>query len=280
METKKTWLITGTSQGIGLEMVKMALANGDNVAATARNVQGLKKAVGISSANFLPLEVDLLDEESVLAAVKFTQETFGSIDVLVNNAGYGLMAGIEEASKKEVQANFDINVFGVLSMIRAVLPDMRKLRKGHIINISSVFGLLAGKGWGIYCATKFAMEGFSEALAEEVQPFGLKVTIIEPGYFRTNFLTSGSIILPANELSAYTEIAEIKRMHAQEIVGNQPGDPEKAAQVIYKVSSMENPPLRLLLGSDAIKYADYKAQQLKLQLAAHLQLSVSTDFEQ
>ncbi len=279
METKKTWLITGTSQGIGLEMVKMALANGDNVAATARKVQALKNAVGISSANFLPLEVDLLDEESVLAAVKFTQETFGSIDMLVNNAGYGLMAGIEEASKKEVQANFDINVFGTLSMIRAVLPNMRKLRKGHIINISSVFGLLAGKGWGIYCATKFAMEGFSEALAEEVQPFGLKVTIIEPGYFRTNFLSSGSLILAAKQLNEYTEISEIKRLHAQEIVGNQPGDPEKAAQVIYKISSMENPPLRLLLGSDAIKYADYKAQQLKLQLAAHLQLSVSTDFE-
>ncbi len=280
MKTKKTWLITGTSQGIGLEIVKMALANGDNVVATARKVQVLKNVVGISSANFLPIEVDLLNESSIQAAVKFAEETFGSIDVLVNNAGYGLMAGIEEASKQEVQANFDVNVFAALGMIRAVLPNMRKTGKGHIINISSVFGLIAGKGWGIYCATKFAMEGFSEALAEELLPFKLKVTIVEPGYFKTNFLKNGSVVLPAKELSEYTEVSETKRMHSQEIIGNQPGDPERAALVIYKISEMENPPLRILLGSDALRYADYKIEQLKSQMAAHLQLSVSTDFDQ
>lgn len=183
----KTWFITGTSQGIGLVLVKQLLAKGFNVVATARNAESLKEAVGFTTAQFLPLQVNLIDEESVKEAVKSAISKFGSIDYLVNNAGYGLIGGIEESSDAEVRANFDVNVFGLLNVTRAILPHMRAAKFGHVINLSSVFGLLAGAGWGIYCSTKFAVEAISEALSQEVKSFGINVTIIEPGYVRTNF---------------------------------------------------------------------------------------------
>jgi NAD(P)-dependent dehydrogenase (short-subunit alcohol dehydrogenase family) len=274
----KTWFVTGTSQGIGLVLVKALLAQGYNVAATARNLEGLKAAVNVTSDQFLPLQVDLIDEKSVAQAVTTTISKFGNIDVLVNNAGYGLIGGIEESSNKEVQDNFDVNVFGLLNVTRAVLPEMRKAKSGHIFNISSVFGLIAGAGWGVYCGTKFALEGLSEALAQEVKPFGIHVTIIEPGYFRTNFLNSGSIVTSAQPIADYTEIQETKRKHAAEIPGTQPGDPEKAAAVIISTAKLATPPLRLLLGSDAYQYANYKIQMLQEGIEANKAVTLSTDF--
>jgi len=195
MNNTKTWFVTGTSQGIGLELVKKVLAAGDNVVAASRSSISSILDLEADSGRFLPIQMDLKNEESIVKGVLKAIEKFGRIDVLVNNAGYGLLGGIEESSKEEVQDNFDVNVFGLLSVTRAVLPFMRKANSGHIFNISSVFGLIAGAGWGIYCATKFAVEGLSEALAQEVQPFGIQVTIIEPGYFRTNFLNAGSVMI-------------------------------------------------------------------------------------
>lgn len=279
METqRKTWFVTGTSQGLGLVLVQKLLSQGYNVVATARNVEGLKAAVNITSDSFLPLQMDLISEESVANAVSMAIEKFKNIDVLVNNAGYGLIGGIEESSNKEVQANFDINVFGLLNVTRAVLPFMREAKSGHIFNISSVFGMIAGAGWGVYCGTKFAVEGLSEALAPEVKPFGINVTIIEPGYFRTNFLNGGSIAVSAKSIADYTEIKETKRLHADEISGNQPGDPEKAAEVMISTALTAEPPLRLLLGSDAYQFANYKIKTLTEGIEANKEITLSTDY--
>ena len=155
---------------------------------------------------------------------------------------------------------------------------MRAAGSGHIFNLSSVFGLIAGAGWGLYCGTKFAVEGLSEALAQEVKPFGINVTIIEPGYIRTNFLKSDSIAFSRNPIAAYTVIQEEKRKHAEEITGNQPGDPQKVAAVIISTSLLTEPPLRLLLGSDALQFANYKVQMLKAGIEANKEVTVSTDF--
>ncbi|QHS60004.1 oxidoreductase [Chitinophaga agri] len=274
----KTWFVTGASQGIGLILVKQLLAEGYQVAATARNLDNLKKAVGDTSAQFLPLQADLANEESVRTAVKAAADKFTTIDHLVNNAGFGLIGGIEETSSQEVQASFDVNVFGLLNVTRAVLPHMRATGAGHIFNISSVFGLIAGAGWGIYCGTKFAVEGISEALAQEVKPFGIHVTIIEPGYVRTNFLSSNSIAHPAHPLADYTQLAEERRKHQEDIPGKQIGDPEKVAAVIISTSRLSEPPLRLLLGSDALQFANYKVQMLQAGIEANKEVTLSTDF--
>lgn len=274
----KTWFVTGTSQGIGLILVKQLLAQGFNVAATARNAEVLKDAVSISSPQFLPLQVNLVDENSVKQAIDQTVKQFGSIDYLVNNAGYGLIGGIEESSDAEVRANFDVNVFGLLNVTRAVLPHMRANKFGHVINISSVFGLLAGAGWGIYCSTKFAVEAISEALEQEVKPFGINVTIIEPGYVRTNFLNSSSLIASSNPIEEYTDIREGVRKHQEEIPGNQPGDPDKVAALIIKITENSNPPLRILTGSDAYQFANYKIDGLKAEIESNKELTFSTDF--
>lgn len=276
---KKTWFITGTSQGIGLVLVKQLLAQGFNVVATARNVDSVKRAVENSSDQFLPLQVNLISEESVKEAVNSAIKQFGSIEYLVNNAGYGLIGGIEESSDIEVRANFDVNVFGLLNVTRAVLPHMRAEKFGHIINLSSVFGLIAGAGWGIYCGTKFAVEGISEALAQEVKPFGINVTIIEPGYVRTNFLNTSSLITSKNPIEEYTSIREGVRAHQDDIPGNQPGDPEKVAELIIKVTQNPEPPLRLLTGSDAYGFANYKIDSLKKEIETNKELTFSTDFQ-
>lgn len=275
----KTWFITGTSQGIGLILVKQLLEQGYNVAATARNAETLKKAVGSSSPQFFPLQVDLVDEKNVRQAVESTISRFGSIDYLVNNAGYGLIGGIEESSDAEVRANFDVNVFGLLNVTRAVLPHMRAAKFGHIINLSSVFGLLAGAGWGIYCSTKFAVEAISEALVQEVKPFGINVTLIEPGYVRTNFLNSSSLIASKEPIADYKEIREAVRVHQEDLGGKQLGDPEKVAALIQKVTTLEAPPLHLLTGSDAYQFANYKIDSLKNEIEANKAHTFSTDFK-
>ncbi|TCC97965.1 SDR family NAD(P)-dependent oxidoreductase [Pedobacter frigidisoli] len=275
---RKTWFITGSSQGIGLVLTKQLLSERYNVAATARNMETLKNAVGVSSSQFLPLQVDLVNENDVASAINSAIEHFGTIDYLVNNAGFGLIGGVEESSNKEVHESFDVNVFGLLNVTRAVLPHMRAARLGHIFNLSSVFGLIAGAGWGIYCGTKFAVEGISEALAHEVKPFGINVTIIEPGYVRTNFLSSGSIAVPENPIEAYTAIQEEKRKHKEDVPGNQIGDPQKIAEAIIILSKSSEPPVRILLGSDALQFANYKIQLLQEGIKANKEITLSTDF--
>lgn len=193
----KVWYITGASRGLGLALVKELLQQGYKVAATSRNKQELIQAVENASNDFLPLQVNLLDENSVQASIAKTKDWFGNIDVVVNNAGYGLSGALEELSDTETRANFDVNVFGSLNVIRKVMPLLRAQQSGHIFNIASIGGFTgAFPGFGIYCATKFAVHGFTESLAEEAKPFGIYATVVSPGYFRTNFLTDSSLSLP------------------------------------------------------------------------------------
>lgn len=280
METDKIWFVTGASKGLGLTLVQKLLAGGNKVAATSRNLEDLQKAVDNDSPQFLPLVTNLKSEASVQEAIEKTVAHFGRIDVVVNNAGYGLVGSVEELSDSEVRENFEINVFGVFTVIRKAMPYLRAQRSGHILNISSIGGFMGGfPGFGAYCATKFAVNGLSESLAEEVRAFGVHVTVVEPGYFRTNFLTDSSIGLPKIQIEDYKEVRDSQNAHQNEINGKQPGDPEKAADAMIRIVSEANPPMNLFLGSDAFSIANGKIAAVQKELADWKDLTVSTDFE-
>ena len=279
MDTKKVWFVTGASKGLGLALVKKLLAEGYPVAATSRNISELQKAVDEDSATFLPLEVDLTDEISVENAVSKTVGKFGKLDVVVNNAGYGQMGTLEEVTDLESRENFDTNVFGSLNVIRKVMPQLRDQKSGSIINIASIGGLAGDfAGWGIYCATKFAVVGFTEALAAEIKEFGVNATVVYPGYFRTDFLKGGSLRASKTEIESYTVARDIQATHQKDIDGNQPGSPEKAASALIELAKMESPPVHLALGSDAFRIAGEKLTALQNEFSANKSLSVSTDF--
>ena len=279
MDTKKVWFITGASKGFGLSLVNQLLAAGNPVAATSRDVAELRRAVGNDSTNFLPLTVDLATETSVGEAIQATIAQFGRIDVVVNNAGYGQLGSLEELTDTEARANFEVNVFGTLNVIRQVMPQLRKQRSGHILNLSSIAGIMGNfPGWGIYCATKFAVEGLSESLSAEVAPFGVKVTIVEPGYFRTEFLSSGSLRVPESQMEEYALVRESEAMHQGQIRGNQPGDPEKAVAAMIQVTDAPNPPLHLFLGQDAYDITYGKIQALQSDLESWKAVTTSTGF--
>ena len=225
MKKQKTWFITGASKGFGLALVKQLLNRGEKVAATSRSIQELVKAVG-EHQNFLPLSVDIKNEESVESAIQKTVEKFEAMDVVVNNAGYGIAGSLEELTDEEIRTNFDVNVFGALNVIRKAMPYLREQGSGHIFNISSIGGFVGNyPGFAVYCATKFALQAISEGLAAEVKSFGVKVTDVAPGYFRTNFLDAGSLATPKREIEAYKEVRAMQKLHQQTINGNQPGDP-------------------------------------------------------
>ncbi|OQP50857.1 short-chain dehydrogenase/reductase [Niastella yeongjuensis] len=277
---KKTWFVTGASKGLGLILVKTLLNAGYRVAATSRNINELQQAVGVNSDAFLPLAVDLTNEQSVDKSIKDTIAHFGVIDMVVNNAGYGLLGGLEELSDAEVRQNFEVNVFAVLNVIRKVLPYLRKQKSGHIFNISSIGGFTGNfPGFGSYAATKFAMHGFSESLAAEIKPFGIKVTIVSPGYFRTQFL-AGSLSVPKNEIEDYKLVRESQQAHQQSINHNQAGDPAKAAKVMIEIAEQKEPPLHLFLGKDAYQFADAKIKAVEQDMAAVKELATSTDIDQ
>jgi len=279
MKQKKTWLITGASKGFGLALVKQLLQKGYNVAATSRTIAQLESAAGPSAPGFLPLEMDITSEASVKEGVDKAVAHFGGIDVVVNNAGYGLIGSLEELSDAEVRGNFEVNVFGTLNIIRATMPHLRKQGSGFVFNISSIGGFYGDfPGWGIYCATKFAVHGLTESFAAEVKPFGVKVVDVAPGYFRTNFLSSGSILTPAAPIDAYKEVRDSQAAHQDGINGNQPGDPDKAAEVMIAVSESENPPLHLFLGEDAYGLAHKKIDAVKAQLEEWRHLATATSF--
>lgn len=279
MENKKVWFVTGASKGLGLTLVKQLLSSGHKVAATSRNLGELEKAVGHNGPEFLPLSVNLSSEQSVAEAVEATLEIFGAIDVVVNNAGYGLTGALEELTDQEARDNFEVNVFGSLNIIRKVLPQMRERKSGHIINISSIGGFVGGfPGFGIYCATKFAVHGFTESLATEVKPFGIHATVVSPGYFRTNFLTPDSLSVPKNEIAAYQAVRDSQDAHQHSINGNQPGDPEKGVAAIIKIAEDENPPLHLFLGQDAYDLANAKMDAVKTELEHWKAVTTSTGF--
>ncbi|GAB2522889.1 oxidoreductase [Spirosoma aerophilum] len=279
MENKKVWFITGASKGFGLGLVNQLLQAGHAVAATSRSIDGLRQGVGRQSADFLPLSADLGNEISVSEAIHATVRQFGRIDVVVNNAGYGQLGSLEELTDEEARANFETNVFGTLNVIRQVMPYLRKQASGHVINISSIAGITGSfPGWGIYCATKFAVEGLSESLAAEVAPFGVKVTIVEPGYFRTDFLSSGSMRVAQGPLAEYALVRESEALHREHIRGNQPGDPEKAVAAIIQVANVANPPLHLLLGQDAYDLTVGKIQALQDDLENWKAVTIGTGF--
>jgi NAD(P)-dependent dehydrogenase (short-subunit alcohol dehydrogenase family) len=279
MNTRKTWLITGASKGLGLTLTKKLLAQGYNVAATSRTVDALKDAVQANTPNFLPLAMNIVDETDVSQALEKAIEHFGSIDVVVNNAGYGLIGSLEELTDKEARANFEVNVFGSLNVVRKVLPYLRAKKNGHIFNISSIGGFSGGfPGFGIYCATKFAVHGFTEALYHEVKPFGINVSLVMPGYFRTSFLDSDSIVKPKNEIDSYQNVRATQNAHLKEINTNQPGDPEKAADVMITIANQTNPALHLFLGADAYKAANDKIELIEKDMETFKLLATNTAF--
>lgn len=277
MENKKVWLVTGASKGLGLTLVNKLIATGYKVAATTRDLNALKEAVNSTSANFLPLEVDLTNPDSVEKAIQMTNETFGRLDVIVNNAGYGIGGAIEELSQEEILQSFNVNVFGTINVIEKAMPYLRAQRSGYFINISSIAGFAPAMGWSIYSAAKHAIVGLSEVLAEDVKSFGIKVTVVAPGAFRTQFLSEDSLVMSKNKIEDYREIRE---SHARydAMNGKQLGDPEKAAEVFINLAESEDPPVRLYLGSDAYRRASNKIESISADLEKWKDISLSTDF--
>lgn len=272
-----TWFVTGASRGLGLELVRALLQRGDNVAATTRSTERLLGALaGVDTGRLLPLEVDLADPTAVEDAVSGTVQKFGQLDVVVNNAGYGMIAAVEETTDAEARAMFDVQVFGAWNVLRASIPHLRTARSGHIMNVSSILGLTAFPGWALYSAGKFALNGLSEALAAELADFGIKVTIVEPGYFRTDFLTTDSLALPSAAGDAYPAIREMTEQHLQ-MQGTQLGDPAKGAAAIIEIAVSGDGPLHQLLGSDAVSLAQGQIDALTAAVKAGSELAMTTD---
>ncbi|KAF1012040.1 MAG: 3-alpha-(or 20-beta)-hydroxysteroid dehydrogenase [Pseudomonas fluorescens] len=273
----RVWLVTGASRGIGAKIVAAALAQGYAVVATARNAQSITERFG-TRPELLAARLDVTDEAQAREVARAAIEQFGRIDVLVNNAGFGLLGAVEEASAEEIRRVYETNVFGLLNVTRGVLPFMREARRGHVINISSVGGFQSGPGYGVYCSTKFAVEGLSEALHAELAPLGIKVTVVEPGYFRTDFLDSHSLVESPATIDDYAatsgEVRKLAKMYNQQ----QPGDPQKLAVAMIKLVQSANPPLRLALGTDTLRVIDAKLAAVQAETDAWRELSASTDF--
>ena len=277
MSEKKVWFITGCSTGFGRELSKYLLEDDYKVVVTARNVEQIQDLIEINKANALALTLDVNEKKQVEAAVKKAEEHFGKIDVLVNNAGFGYFGAIEESDEAEVRSMFETNFWGLSQMTRAVLPKMREQKSGTIVNISSIGGLVAFPGVGYYNATKFAVNGFSEALQQELAPLGIDVIIVEPSGFRTDWAGRS-----ANEveetISDYDETAGATKEAIRGYSGNQPGDPVRAAKAIVAAVEAENVPKNLLLGKAALKNARQKLENLKEEFDAWAETSEGADF--
>lgn len=274
----RTWFITGASRGFGTLIAEQALRAGDAVIATARKPQDITDRLG-DHPNLLAVRLDVTSEEEAHQAVAEGIKRFGQIDVVVNNAGFGVLGAVEETSAKETERLFATNVFGVLNVTRAVLPHLRRQRSGHIVNISSVGGYQAFIGWGVYCSTKFAVEGISEALHQELAPLGIRVTVVEPGFFRTDFLDEQSLIKTELELSDYDDTVGKMRKFAEGANHAQPGDPLKFAEAMFALVNAPNPPQRLAMGSDTVAVVGEKNRFVGAELAEWKELSISTDFK-
>jgi hypothetical protein len=276
---ERIWFITGASRGLGLEIARAALARGDAVVAAARDPEAVARALGTHD-RLLPVALDVVDRAQAQAAVAAALAKFGRIDVLVNNAGRGLLGAVEEVSPDEVHSVFAVNVDGLLAVTQAVLPAMRARRSGSIVNLSSVGGFAAWPGWGVYCATKFAVEGLSEAMHAELQPLGIHVTIVEPGTFRTDFLDSSSLQRAKSVIDDYAATSGATRQWAQTTNHAQLGDPDKAAAAIVEAVTSVRPPLRLQLGSDCIARVQEKLASVASELDVWRDLALSTDYRE
>lgn len=273
MSFPASWFVTGTSRGLGLKLVRQLLERGDRVTATTRSVSRLESALGdVDRSRLRPVELNLADEDAVRAAIRDA----GEIDVVVNNAGYGFLAAVEEVTDADARQMFDVQIFGVWNVLRAVLPQMRARRTGHIINVSSILGLTSFPGWGLYCAGKYALEGMTESLAAEVDGDGVRVTLVEPGYMRTDFLRPQSLGLPGSTASGYEAIREMTEAH-RNMPGTQLGDPVRAARAIIQVAVEGKAPLHQLLGSDSYGLAKARVESLTADIEAGRELAVTTD---
>ncbi|SDG74247.1 oxidoreductase [Chitinophaga filiformis] len=279
VNTQKVWFITGASRGFGLEISKAVLAAGDKLIATVRSKpQDLAVQLG-NHENLAVVTLDITNEEQAQVAAKQAIDTFGRIDVLVNNAGYGLLSGVEEATAQEVKNNYEVNVFGLLNVTRAVLPYMRAQGSGHVINISSVGGLFGYVGWGIYGSTKFAVEGITEAMAQELAPLGIYATVVAPGFFRTEFLDHASLIKTSNEISDYEATVGAMRSFAANANKKQPGDPVKLAQAFVKLGHAEKPPVHLPLGNDTLAKFREKTAAFEKEITEWYDVITGTDHD-
>ncbi|MGW7455268.1 oxidoreductase [Streptomyces sp. NPDC054787] len=260
------WFVTGASRGLGAEITREALERGHSVIATARDVSAVERSYPDHPEGLLAVRADVTVPEQLEAAVESGLARFGRIDVVVNNAGYGLVGAVEEVSDKAARDLFDVNVFGVLNTLRATLPTLRAQRSGHVVNIGSVGGFATAPGVGVYGASKFALEGISEALHGELAPLGVHVTIVEPGGFRTDFLHRSSIRVEPASIADYTAGAGPVREALAANDGRQPGDPAKAAKAVVDLTEAAQPPLRLQLGADAVERVEAKLDLVRREL--------------
>jgi NAD(P)-dependent dehydrogenase (short-subunit alcohol dehydrogenase family) len=278
MNATKVWYVTGASRGLGLSLVKQLLAAGYRVAATSRSADDLQKAAGPNDpSRFLPLTVDLTSADAIRHSLEQTVARFGAVDVIVNNAGYGMAGTVEELDEQKMRAIFEINVFATINVTKYALPYLRKQRSGHIINIASVAGFAGSPGWSIYSATKSAVIAFSEVLALDLQELGIKVTVVGPSGFRTGFLTAGSLVSTESRIADYQAVARTQARYAA-MNGQQDGDPEKAAALFIQLAENPAPPLHLWLGANAIDRAGEKIEAMGQELTKWKDLSVSADF--
>lgn len=276
MTSAKTIFITGVSSGFGLALAKEALLAGHRVIGTVRNPGALQAFEALDAQRAFGRLLDVTDVERIAETVKEIVATVGPVDVLVNNAGYGHEGILEESSLEEMRRQFDVNVFGAVAMIKAVLPEMRQRRCGHIINITSMGGFITLPGISYYCGSKFALEGISETLGKELAPFNVKVTAVAPGSFRTDW-AGRSMSRSARTLPDYDALFDPIRQARQEKSGNQPGDPVKAAQAILTLIESQSPPAHLLLGSDALTLVRQKLAALHHEIEQWESLTLSTD---
>ena len=270
------WFITGCSTGFGRELAKLTIARGWPTVVTARDKSRVAD-LAEGSGNALALDLDVTNAGEIAAAAKAAEEKFGRIDVLVNNAGYGYQAALEEGEEDEIRAQFDANVFGLFAMTRAVLPGMRARRRGHVINITSQAGFIGFAGSGYYAASKHAVEGFSDALAAEGAPIGIKVTCVEPGPFRTDW-AGRSLRQTPSRIAEYAETAGARLKSTAEISGRQAGDPVRAGEAIIAAAEAENPPRHLVLGAIAYNGVTQKLKERLAQIEAWKETSISADF--
>ncbi|WP_329189484.1 oxidoreductase [Actinacidiphila glaucinigra] len=274
-----TWFITGAARGFGLEVARQALERGDRVVATARDPRDVERALSAYGERVLAVALDVTDEAQARAAVDAAVYAFGRIDVLVNNAGRGVLGAVEETSDAAFRAVYETNVFGLANVTRAVLPVMRRQRSGRILNLSSIGGFRGAPGFGVYCSTKFAVEGLSEALHGELAPLGIHVVIVEPGYFRTDFLDASSLHTEGRVIDDYAATAGAVRDAVPGLNHTQPGDPVKGARAMIELADSGHPPMRAQLGSDCAAAMDGKIAELRKETDAWRDLALSTDHD-
>lgn len=275
---EKVWFITGASRGLGLAIAKTALNAGNRVVVTARNTEVLINLFG-NNPKVIIQSLDVTDTNSISAAVDTANNQFGRIDVLVNNAGYGQLGWFENTTEEQIRNQFETNVFGVMNVTRAVLPIMRAQHSGNIFTITSVSGIFSVAGGAVYASSKFAVEGLMEGVAQELKPLGIFSTIIEPGFFRTDFLDKSSIKYSGNNIDDYSAQFEDFRNWHENMNHKQIGDPDKLGNLLVKLSNATEPPIRLAAGSDGMNCVLEKAENLRSEAERNKELSISTDGE-